>query len=177
MSIKCLPKPQKSCGQHGIIRKDIPYGLRPCEITRFQVFFWSSLLICFYFFQVKYYELPKNPAVIAGPLGQHNADEMLFWTKEEYMRFIPTMANKTYSYMAFEMLYWCGLRMGELLALTPAVFDFDRNNVSITKSYQRIKGEDVITKPKTKKSVRVIKMPEMVAILKDTSRQCPFFFV
>lgn len=45
---------------------------------------------------VKYYELPKNPAVIAGPLGQHNADEMLFWTKEEYMRFIPTMANKTY---------------------------------------------------------------------------------
>jgi integrase len=113
---------------------------------------------------VKYYELPENPAVIAGPLGQHNADEMLFWTKEEYMRFIPTMANKTYSYMAFEMLYWCGLRMGELLALTPADFDFDRNNVSITKSYQRIKGEDVITKPKTKKSVRVIKMPEMVAM-------------
>lgn len=113
---------------------------------------------------VKYYELPKNPAVIAGPLGQHHADEMLFWTKEEYMRFIPTMANKTYSYMAFEMLYWCGLRMGELLALTPADFDFDRNNVSITKSYQRIKGEDVITKPKTKKSVRVIKMPEMVAM-------------
>ncbi|NLL80049.1 MAG: site-specific integrase [Clostridiales bacterium] len=113
---------------------------------------------------VKYYELPKNPAVIAGPLGQHNADEMLFWTKEEYMRFIPTMANKTYSYMAFEMLYWCGVRMGELLALTPADFDFDRNNVSITKSYQRIKGEDVITKPKTKKSVRVIKMPEMVAM-------------
>lgn len=80
------------------------------------------------------------------------------------MRFIPTMANKTYSYMAFEMLYWCGFRMGELLALTPADFDFDRNNVSITKSYQRIKGEDVITKPKTKKSVRVIKMAEMVAM-------------
>lgn len=37
-------------------------------------------------------------------------------------------------------------------------------SVSITKSYQRIKGEDVITKPKSKKSVRVIKMPEMVAI-------------
>ena len=27
---------------------------------------------------VKYYELPKNSAVIAGPLGQHHADEMLF---------------------------------------------------------------------------------------------------
>ena len=113
---------------------------------------------------VKYYELPKNPAVIAGPLGQHHADEMLFWTKEEYMQFIPTVANKTYSYMAFELLYWCGIRMGELMAVTPADFDFNNNKLSITKSYQRIKGRDVITKPKTKKSIRVITMPENVAL-------------
>ena len=113
---------------------------------------------------VKYYELPKNPVVIAGPLGQHHADEMLFWTKEEYMTFIPSMANKPYSYMAFELLYWCGIRMGELLALTPADFDFEANKLSVTKSYQRLGGEDVITKPKTAKSVRVITMPEMVAL-------------
>jgi integrase len=113
---------------------------------------------------VKYYELPKNPAVIAGPLGQHHADEMLFWTKEEYMRFIPEVANKTYSYMAFELLYWCGIRIGELMALTPADFDFDKNKLSITKSYQRISGRDVITKPKTPKSVRMISMPENVAL-------------
>ena len=117
---------------------------------------------------VKYYELPNNPAVLAGPLGQHHADEMLFWTKEEYMQFIPVMANKTYSYMAFELLYWCGLRMGELFALTPADFDFDKNKLSITKSYQRIKGRDVITKPKTKKSIRMITLPENVALeMKD----------
>lgn len=113
---------------------------------------------------VKYYELPKNPAVIAGPLGQYHADEMLFWTKEEYMRFIPEVANKTYSYMAFELLYWCGIRIGELMALTPADFDFDKNKLSITKSYQRISGRDVITKPKTPKSVRMISMPENVAL-------------
>ena len=113
---------------------------------------------------VKYYELPKNPAVIAGPLGQYHADEMLFWTKEEYMRFIPEVANKTYSYMAFELLYWCGIRIGELMALTPADFDFNKNKLSITKSYQRISGRDVITKPKTPKSVRMISMPENVAL-------------
>ena len=79
------------------------------------------------------------------------------------MQFIPTMANKTYSYMAFELLYWCGIRMGELLALTPGDFDFDRNKMSITKSLQRISGRDVITKPKTKKSIRVISMPKVVA--------------
>jgi len=76
---------------------------------------------------VKYYELPRNPAVLAGPLGQHHADEMLFWTKDEYMTFIPAMANKTYSYMAFELLYWCGIRMGELFALTPCQSNLNVN--------------------------------------------------
>lgn len=48
------------------------------------------------------------------------------------------------------------------MALTPA--DFDKNKLSITKSYQRISGRDVITKPKTPKSVRMISMPENVAL-------------
>ena len=60
------------------------------------------------------------------------------------------------------MLYWCGIREGELLALTPADFDFKRQTVSITKSYQRLKGRDVITDPKTPKSNRTIKMPDFL---------------
>ncbi|MGN9060704.1 tyrosine-type recombinase/integrase, partial [Mediterraneibacter faecis] len=54
-------------------------------------------------------------------------------------------------------------RLGELRALTTADFDFDTNMLSITKSYQRIKGEDIITKPKTKRSIRKVIMPETVA--------------
>ena len=49
------------------------------------------------------------------------------------------------------------------MALTPADFDFNKNLMSITKSYQRLGGEAVITKPKTKKSIRVIAMPQVVA--------------
>lgn len=112
----------------------------------------QAQLSCIFNHAVRFYQLPNNPVRIAGALGQYDSDEMLFWTKEEYMKFIPTMANKTYSYMAFELLYWCGVRLGELRALTPADIDFETNTLSITKSYQRIKGEDVITKPKTKKS-------------------------
>ena len=67
--------------------------------------------------------------------------------------------DKPLSYYAFEMLYWCGVREGELLALTPADFDFEKQTVTISKSYQRIKGRDVITDPKTPKSNRVIQMP------------------
>ena len=62
---------------------------------------------------VRFYELPNNPVRVAGSMGQNESDEMKFWTKEEYMKFIPTMANKTYSYMAFELLYWCGIRLGD----------------------------------------------------------------
>lgn len=66
------------------------------------------------------------------------------------------------SYYAFEILYWCGIREGELLALTPADFDFDKAVLRINKSYQRIHGEDVVTTPKTKKSNRMIKMPKFL---------------
>lgn len=46
--------------------------------------------------------------------------------------------------------------------MTPADFDFQRQTVTINKSYQRLKGRDVITSPKTIKSNRVIKMPEFL---------------
>ena len=87
---------------------------------------------------------------------------MLFWTKAEYQRFAEAMMDKPLSYYAFEMLYWCGIREGELLALTPADFDFEAGTVKISKSYQRLHGEDVITTPKTKKSNRTIKMPNFL---------------
>ena len=51
------------------------------------------------------------------------------------------------------------MRLGELLALTTEDFDFDKNTVRINKSYQRIDGRDVITSPKTKKSIRTIPTP------------------
>ena len=87
---------------------------------------------------------------------------MSFWTKDEYLRFSRAMMDKPQSFIAFEILYWCGLRLGELLALTPEDFDFEAKRLSITKSYQRMHGEDVITAPKTPKSARSIVMPEFL---------------
>lgn len=71
--------------------------------------------------------------------------------------------DKPISFYAFEMLYWCGLREGELLALTPADLDFQKGTVRVNKSYQRIGKRDVITDPKTPKSNRTIKMPQFLA--------------
>ena len=87
---------------------------------------------------------------------------MQFWTLEEYKKFSEAMMDKTISFYAFEMLYWCGIREGEMLALTAKDFDFKAETVTINKSYQRLKGRDVITTPKTKKSNRTIKMPKFL---------------
>ena len=113
-------------------------------------------------YAIKYYDLPSNPCLKAGSMGKKHADEMQFWTKEEYLKFSEVMMDKPISYYAFEILYWCGIREGELLALTPEDFDFERQTLSITKSYQRLKGQDVISAPKTEKSVRIIKMPSFL---------------
>lgn len=91
---------------------------------------------------VKYYNLRENPCKKAGSMGKKKNREMLFWTKEEYLKFAEVMMDKPLSFYAFEMLYWCGIREGELLALTPADFDFEKCTVSITKSYQRLNGQD-----------------------------------
>ena len=111
---------------------------------------------------VRYYGLKSNPAAIAGNMGTEERKEMQFWTLEEYKKFSEAMMDKTVSYYAFEMLYWCGIREGEMLALTPKDFNFKAETVTINKSYQRLKGRDVITTPKTKKSNRTIKMPKFL---------------
>ena len=88
---------------------------------------------------VRFYGLKSNAAATAGCMGSEKHKEMLFWTKEEYLKFAEVMMDKPQSYYAFEVLYWCGIREGELLALTPADFDLDKGLLSITKSYAHTK--------------------------------------
>ncbi|MEZ3493536.1 MAG: site-specific integrase [Lachnospiraceae bacterium] len=108
---------------------------------------------------VNFYNLPYNPARRAGTIGSEAVKEMDFWTKEEYLKFSEAMMDKPRSYYAFEMLYWCGMRSGELLALTYNDIDLEKRTISVNKSYQRIEGRDIITPPKTPKSKRIITIP------------------
>ena len=59
---------------------------------------------------VRHYGLKSNPASKVGYIGSKEAEEMQFWTKEEYQRFAEAIMDKPMSYYAFEMLYWCGIR-------------------------------------------------------------------
>ena len=111
---------------------------------------------------VKFYDLQVNPATKAGSMGHKERREMEFWTKEEYLRFSDAMMDKPMSFYAFEVLYWTGVRLGELLALTKQDFDFEKQTMIINKSYQRIDRQDHITEPKTPKSNRTIQLPKFL---------------
>lgn len=115
-------------------------------------------------FAVRYYDLQHNPCAKAGSMGKNKADEMQFWTKDEFDKFIEAVMDKQMSYIAFTLLYWTGIRLGELLALTVGDIDLEKQVISINKSYQRIDKRDVITEPKTPKSKRVITIPEFLAV-------------
>ena len=172
---------------HIIRTKLLPYfgRLKMCNITAQRIITWQNEMLnhkdengkpyspvylktvhnqlsAIFNHAVRYYNLRENPCKKAGSMGKKKNREMMFWTKEEYLKFAEVMMDKPQSFYAFEMLYWCGIREGELLALTPADFDFEKGTVSINKSYQRLQGKDVITTPKTKKSNRVIQMPDFL---------------
>lgn len=93
--------------------------------------------------------------------------EMEFYTFEEFKTFISVEDDLKFK-TAFETLYFCGLRRGELLGLTWKYVDFYRKEISIVQNAVNIKGEYghwSITTPKTKTSRRQIPIPDN--LLKD----------
>ena len=57
--------------------------------------------------------MKSNPCAKAGSMGKSKAEEMDFWTGEEFRKFIDSVMNKRLSYMAFMTLYWTGMRLGD----------------------------------------------------------------
>lgn len=108
---------------------------------------------------VRFYGLEANPMKAAGKIGAKDRHEMEVWTKEEYLSFSDAVADKPYSHLAFEILFWCGLREGEMLALTPADIDLEESRICVSKSYSRVNGIDLIGPPKTAQSNRSVSMP------------------
>ena len=110
----------------------------------------------------RFYDLNTNPCGKAGTIGKAKAEEMDYWTYDEYIAFREGVKDKPLSYICFEVLYWTGMRKGELLALSPADIDLDNKIISINRTYQRIGGKDVFTSPKTRKSKRKIPIPDFL---------------
>ena len=123
----------------------------------------NNQLSAIFNYAVKYYDLRDNPCRKAGSIGKSHAGERQFWTKQEFKQFLVTVEDKPEARMAFLLLYWTGMRIGELLALTYNDIDLEKRTISINKSYQRLDGRDIITPPKTPKSKRIVTIPPFLA--------------
>lgn len=125
----------------------------------------NNQLVAIFNYAVKFHSLKENPCHKAGTIGKKHADEMNIWTVREFNKFVSGVKHKPISYVGFEVLFWCGLRIGELLALTVKDINFKNKTLNINKSYQRIKSQDIITPPKTPKSKRIIDLPNSLILI------------
>ncbi|ACO84363.1 site-specific integrase [Clostridium botulinum] len=121
----------------------------------------NNQLSAIFNFAIRYYNLSSNPVVKAGPMGKKNADVMQFWTVEEFKTFIEYVKKPIYK-LAFKILFWTGIRSGELLALTYKDIDLDRKIININKNYARINKKDIINPPKTLKSKREVTISDFL---------------
>lgn len=123
-------------------------------------------------YAVKMDYLTVNPLDKVGNFksAYEGKKEMLFYTPEEFSRYITAarqycieQEKKGYFgawnyYVFFMTAFFTGMRKGEINALTWE--DIEGNTIHITKSVnQKLRGNDRITPPKNKSSIRDIQMP------------------
>lgn len=115
-----------------------------------------------------FYKLQENPMHVAGSIGKKKADEMSFWTLDEFNRFISYMRpEEPAPVFIFNLMFYTGIRPGEALALTVNDFNYTNSTLSINKSYSRLNKQDIISEPKTEKSKRVIALPAFLFDMLD----------
>ena len=117
----------------------------------------------------KYQGLNENPCKNLGAFGsKKNRSEMKIWSVDDFNKFINLLEIKnkekngkyTDSIIIFKILFWTGLRIGEVLALTFDDINLKEKFIDVDKTISHINKKDYITTPKTLGSVRKVILPE-----------------
>lgn len=111
-------------------------------------------------FGCRYYKLPYNVCQKAGSMGKTDADSMQIWTLDQFEQFMG-YNDKSAAKIAFDILFWTGIREGELLALTLGDF-LPSLMLNIDKNFAVVEGEHLIKDPKNEWSVRCIAIPQFL---------------
>lgn len=64
-------------------------------------------------YAIRYYNLQDNPCRKAGAIGKSKGEPKDFWMQDEFNEFLETMKDKPEARMAFLLLYWTGMRIGD----------------------------------------------------------------
>lgn len=112
----------------------------------------------------------RNPFKSLGIMKRRvftKEEEKRFITVDEFNRIIkaievsePDEVRKYQDLVTFSILFWCGLRKGELMALDIKDYNFIKKELRISKSYDYV--NKIITSPKTTNSIRTVIVPDVV---------------
>ncbi len=131
----------------------------------------NSTLSGIFNFAVKFYKLESNPVTKAGSIGKTKTD-MDIWTVEEFKKVSEISEKRIDIYTILNVLFFTGMRIGELLALTYEDIDFEKQTIRINKTLVRINGRNEVTPPKTESSIREILInKKLVDIIKKYSEK------
>ena len=116
----------------------------------------------------KYQGLNENPCKNLGAFGsKKNRSEMKIWSVDDFNKFINFLESKNkekngkYSdaIIIFKVLFWTGLRIGEVLALTFDDINLEEKFIDVNKTISRINKKEYVTTPKTLGSIRKVLLP------------------
>lgn len=131
-----------------------------------------STLSAIFNYGCKYHNIKTNVPHVVGnfkaPRGV-NKKKMTIMTLNEFYSFIEEEKNDNYK-LFFYLLFFTGMRRGEILALQWEDIDFENNYIKISKTLSIRKGSKP-EKPKTDKSNREIKMIDYIYIIMYSVRK------
>jgi integrase len=114
--------------------------------------------------------IPRNPFNQCGLVKRRELvqeDEKRFITVDEFNRIIQAIElskiddlTKAQDLVIFSILFWCGLRKGELMALEVKDYNILTRELKVTKNWDYV--NKVMTTPKTNNSVRTVIVPNIV---------------
>lgn len=123
-------------------------------------------------YAVNFYKLENNPVTKAGSIGKFTTD-MEIWTLDEFNKVSLKLREERIDiYTILNLLFYTGMRIGELLALTFEDIDYEKRVIRVNKTLVRINGIDVSTAPKTEASSRDIQITQnTIDMIKDYSKR------
>ncbi len=123
-----------------------------------------NLLSAAYRHAIKIGQLKENPCEkLTLPKGQPREIRILH--KDEIADFVFAIQDEPLDdKVAYELALFMGLRRSEILGLKEADVDIVRSIVDVHNTRHRVDGEDIEQDTKTKRSTRVLAMPDIVLI-------------
>lgn len=110
-------------------------------------------------FCMLYYNLKDNVVKKVGNFKNNNIEKKgNIWTIKEFNLFINSIKNEKYIIL-FKILFFTGIRKGELLALKVNDINLNQNTININKTITR---NHILQTPKTKSSNRIISINELL---------------